>query len=114
MAKVRLSENFIEEFEEIIEKSDNKAILDTIENLLDKLKEFENEIKNTIIDEQYINNMKEFSHVDDNGYIYKFENFRLVCLLEEQTINFIGIFTIEKIIEMFGKDNVNFVENKND
>ncbi|HDX9713201.1 TPA: hypothetical protein ROY21_005132 [Bacillus cereus] len=101
MAGIRFSENFVEEFEEIAKETDKEVL----KGLLKELKKVDSKIDNIDINPTYVRELKNFSQIDDDGYIYKFDELRLVCLLENQELRFIGISTVDKIREMFRVEN---------
>ena len=96
MAEIRFSQNFVEEFEEIAKEIEGEGVKD----LLIELKKEPSKLSNIDIDYTYVKKLKNFSHIVDDGYMYKFGKFRLVCLLEDQELSFISITTIDKIKEM--------------
>lgn len=88
MAKLGLTQTFIDDFEEIGESGK----LELLGEMVEDLKNVEKEIADISL-EEYIKLNSKFHQVDGNGYVYRFKDLRLIAIIEEEEMLFIGILS---------------------
>lgn len=101
MTKMLFKQTFVEELEAIVEKVEKKKL----KKLFNELKLISNEIEDKQIDKEELLTMDGFSHIKDNGFVFRYEKFRLFLTLKSESIEFIGVITLEDLMKNYLNNN---------